>query len=234
MACGPSRSNSVQNTVATLCDLPEELLLEIIQHLDNPALLSLGLTCRCVHFLALDTLFSNNNIHSPKSGWLTAYNTPVETLPALRHALFIQKLDQLYYYFNPPFKRMLEEVRDLRALMSRMPTAGVVKLHFSVVDRHFGVAGREPRGLNAEVWKEEFQGLLDVVLEKGCYELYVEDGATLVGLFSKHIVEFPDVDGELYFYFATQLVPFSQLLELIARKPSRQILMCGSSHPWNL
>ena len=200
MACGPSRSDSDQNTVATLCDLPVELLLEIIQRLDNPALLSLGLACRCVHALALDTLFSKNNIRNPRSGWLTAYQTPVETLPALRNALFIQELDELNYYFNPPVERMLNEVRDLRALMSRMPTARLVKLHFSVVDHHFGVAGREPQGLNAEVWKKEFQGLLDVVLEKGCNELYVEDGVTLIGLDSKHIVEFPDVDGELYFY----------------------------------
>ena len=194
MACGSSSSDSVQNTVATLCDLPAEILLEIIQHLDNPALLSLGRTCRCVHTLALDTLFSNNNIRDPKSGWLTAYKTPVETLPALRIALFIQKLDHLHYYFNSPFERMLEEVRDLRALISRMPTIETVKLHFSVVDGHFGGAGGKFQTLDPEVWKNEFQGLLDVVLEKGCYELYVEGGTTLV---PQHIVEFPDIDGEL-------------------------------------
>ena len=65
----------------------------------------------------------------------------------------------------------------MRAVISCMPTTALVKPHFFVVDHHFGVAGREPQGLNAEVWKQEFQGLLDVVLEKGCYELYVEDRA---------------------------------------------------------
>ena len=200
MACEPSSSNSVQNTVATLCDLPVEILLGIIQHLDNPALLSLGRTCRCVHTLALDTLFFNNNIRDPKSGWLTAYETPVETLPALRIALFIHKLDQLQYYFNPPFERMLEEVRDLRALISRMPTIGTVKLHFFVVDRHFGGVGGKIQTLDQEVWKKEFQGLLDVALEKGCYELYVEGGAALVRVYPQHVVEIPDIGSELNFF----------------------------------
>ena len=93
-----------------LCDLPMELLVEIVQRLDNPALLNLGLTCRCVHSLALDTFFTNNKIHDPQSGWLVAYKRPIEMLPAVRNALFVQKLDQLHYYFNPPVERKLEEV----------------------------------------------------------------------------------------------------------------------------
>ena len=202
MACGPS------NMTTTLCDLPMDLLLEIIQHLDNPALLSLGLTCRCVSSLALDTFFSNNNIHDPRSGWLIAYNTPVETLPAFRNALFLRTLEQVHYYFNPGIERMLEEVRDLHALISRMPTIGVVKLHFSVVDGYFAREGRQV--LNLEVWKKEFQGLLDLVLEKGCYELFVRDGASLIGLDPEHVVEFPDVEGGFYLILPRSFVSFSQ------------------------
>ena len=180
--------------MTTFCDLPMEILLEIVQHLDNPALLSLGLACRCVHSFALETLFANNNIRDPKSGWLVAYKTPVETLPALRNALFVQKLDVLHYYFNPPVERMLEEVRDLRALISRMPTAGLVKLHFSVVDQH-SVEG-DPQVLNSAEWKKEFQGLLNTVLKKGCHELYVQGGAKLIKLYSKRVV---DVEGGFSF-----------------------------------
>jgi hypothetical protein len=181
--------------MATFCDLPAELLFEIVQRLDNPALLSLGLTCHCVHSLALDTFFTNNKICDPKSGWLIAYKTPVETLPALRNALFVQKLDQLHYYFNPPVEIMLEEVRDLHALISRMPTTGLVKLHFSVMDHHFGFGRGEPQVLNSEVWKKEFQRLLDLILEKGCSELYVEGGEKLIGLYPEH-VKFPGVEGK--------------------------------------
>jgi len=181
--------------MATLCDLPTELLLQIIQHLDNPALLNLGLTCRCVNTLALDAFFVNNYIRNPKLGWLVAYNTPVETLPALRNALFIRTLDELHYYFNPGINRMIKEVKDLRAFISRMPTIELVNLHFSVVDNHF--ATEEPQVLNLEVWKKEFQGLLDLVLEKGCDELYVQGGKTLIGLYPEQVVEIPDVEGGL-------------------------------------
>jgi len=195
MAYEPSRSDSGSpNTITTFCDLPMEILLEIVQLLDNPALLNLGLACRCVHSIALDTFFTNNNIRDPKSGWLVAYRTPVETLPALRNALFVRELDILHYYFNPPVERMLQEVRDLRALISRVPTTGIVKLHFSVVDQHF--MGGDPQVLNSAEWEKEFQGLLNLVLKKGCHELYVQGGAKLIKLYSKRIV---DVEGEFSF-----------------------------------
>lgn len=196
MACGPSESKSDLGPSTTLCDLPGELLMEIIQRLDNPALVNLGLTCHHLHFLALNTFFSNNDIHDPKGGWLVAYKTPVETLPALRSALFVRRLDQLHYYFNPPVDRMIEETRDLVALISRMPTIGLVKLHFSTVDQHFNFGGGEPRILDTVLWKEALQSLLELVLEKGCHELYVQGGETLIGLYPKQgdDVESQDVD----------------------------------------
>ncbi|KIM41251.1 hypothetical protein M413DRAFT_445290 [Hebeloma cylindrosporum] len=74
-----------------------------------------------------------------------------------------------------------------------MPTTGIVKLHFSVVDHHLGIPGGERQViLKPKVWKEEFQGLLDVVLEKGCYELHVQGGATLIGLYPSG-AEFEDI-----------------------------------------
>ncbi|KIM41252.1 hypothetical protein M413DRAFT_445291 [Hebeloma cylindrosporum] len=76
MARGSSRSDAVSDTTATLCGLPIELLLEIIQRLDNPALLNLALTCRRMHPFALDIFFSANHIQDPKSGWLAAYRRP--------------------------------------------------------------------------------------------------------------------------------------------------------------
>ncbi|KIM41225.1 hypothetical protein M413DRAFT_445266 [Hebeloma cylindrosporum] len=189
----PSTSDSVPYTMATLCDLPTEVLLEIIQQLDNPALVNLARTCHCVHFLALDTFFSKNDIWEPKSGWVVAYNTPVETLPALHIALFVQWLDQLHYWFNFPMDRMIEEVRALRALVSRLPTIRLVKLHFSVVDQHYFY---EQGALDPVVWKKEVQSLLDLILEKGCSELSVQGGETLVKLYPHHggVVAFPAED----------------------------------------
>jgi len=188
MACEQDPSVST-----TLCDLPAELLLEILQHLDNPALLSLGLTCRCMQSPALCTFFANNDIRDPAAGWLVAYKTPVETLPALRGALFIQKIDQVHYYFNPGVERMIREVQDLRALISRMPAIGLVKLHFSVLDNHF-VRG-ERQVLNPKVWKKELQSLLDVILKKGCYELYIQGGEKLIPLYSGNVVELLEPKG---------------------------------------
>jgi len=199
MVCGSSKSDSDPNTTATLCDLPTELHLEIIQHLDNPELLNLGLTCRCVNTLALETFFYNNNIRNPKSGRLYASCTPDETLPAFRNALFLRKLDEVHYYFNPGIDRTIKEVKDLQALISRMPTIELVKLHFNNVDLYFKL--RELRGerrvVNLQVWKKEFQGLLDLVLEKGCDELYVQGGKRIIRRYAEQVVEIPDVEGAL-------------------------------------
>ena len=141
---------------------------------------------------------------------------PVETLPALRNALFVQKLDELSYSFNPPVERMLEEVRDLRALISRMPTTGFVNLSFFVVDIHF--MSSQPQVLDPEVWKKEFQGLLDIILEKGCSQLYVWGGAELIKFYSKH-VEFPHAEGKVLFLFCPTAVWF---LELMSRQSLSQ------------
>ena len=184
MACRPATCYSCPSTTTTLCDLPAELVLEIGQRLDNPSLLNLCLTCRYLHSLALDTFFANNNIPNPKSGCLVAYNTPVETLPAVRIALFIQTLDQVNYSFNPGIERMLREVHDLHALISRMPTIGYVGLNFMNLDNHF--LYRQPPILNPEVWKKKLQGLLDLILEKGCSQLCIQGGAKLVELYTKH------------------------------------------------
>ena len=108
--------------------------------------------------------------------------TPVETLPALRVALFIQNLDQVNYSFNPGIERMLGEVHDLRALISRMPTIRFVSLDFISVDAHF--MNGEPQVLNPEVWKREFQGLLDLILEKGCYDLCVQGGVRFIEFYT--------------------------------------------------
>ena len=71
-----------------------------------------------------------------------------------------------------------------------MPITGLIKLYFSVVDHHFGFERGEPQVLNPEVWKKESQDLLDIVLEKGCNELYVEGREKLIGLDPKCVVDF--------------------------------------------
>jgi len=177
-------------TSATLCDLPAELILEIVHRLDNPALLNLGLTCRFMQRVAFCTLFADNKICEPTAGWLGASNAPIEILPALRCALFIQWFSQVDYYFNTGVERMLREVQELRGFISRMPAINSVKLHFSAVHNNFGLLGHERQGLNPTVWQKKLQGLLEVVLEKGCSELHVDGGQKLIELYVEGMFSF--------------------------------------------
>jgi len=98
---------------------------------------------------------------------------------------------------------MLGEVHDLRALISRMPTIRFVSLDLMSVDAHFinGV----PQVLDPQVWKKEFQGLLDLILEKGCYNLCVQGGVRFIEFYSKD-AEFPQAEGRSFFCPAARLV----------------------------
>ncbi|KIM41224.1 hypothetical protein M413DRAFT_27617 [Hebeloma cylindrosporum] len=184
LACRTSlRSYSRIRTKFKLLDLPTELLLDIAERLDNPTLLSLSRTCHNLHSLALCTFFAINDIPDPRSGSLLAYNAPLETLPALRIALFIQKLEHVTYYFSTNVERMLREVHDLRALISRMPSIRTVSLDIPLY------LGYVPQVLNPEVWEKEFLGLLNLALEKGCYALSVEGREKLVKFYSKQVTK---------------------------------------------
>jgi riboflavin biosynthesis pyrimidine reductase len=50
------------------------------------------------------------------------------------------------------------------------------------------------------VWEKELQGLLDVILEKGCQELHVEGGKNLIRLYpGTNDMDFPEPEGTFYF-----------------------------------
>jgi hypothetical protein len=55
--------------LATLPDIPNELLFTITHDLNNQFLFNLGLTCRRLNTIALDCFFSKNDIQGPAGGY---------------------------------------------------------------------------------------------------------------------------------------------------------------------
>ncbi|CAA7263312.1 unnamed protein product [Cyclocybe aegerita] len=165
-------------------DLPTDILREIISHLDNDGLLQLGRTCKDTHTLALSEFFSRNDLREPEEGFIVAYKKPIETLPALRAALFVKDLRQLHFYLNPNLDRLIGEVADLRSLAARVSTMEIVRLHFSVVDGWIDAYGQFPSDrMDRRMWKELFTGLLDGILSKSCTQLLVRGGERLKELY---------------------------------------------------
>ena len=183
----------VVSAPATLPDLPNELLLLVIEGLDNEALLNLGLTCRRMNVIAFNHFFSSNNIRNPGGGWFNPYVTsppPVETLPILRSALFVTHLRYFDFTLNMGIERMRGEVADIRVLAARLRTMDVFKISFRYIDR-FSPGLRNC--LPVHSWYRSVSSLLDTVLEKGCTELHVSGGTGFSTLYRGHVQEPPEL-----------------------------------------
>lgn len=183
----------VVSAPATLPDLPNELLLLVIEGLDNEALLNLGLTCRRMNVIAFNHFFSSNNIRNPGGGWFNPYVTsppPVETLPILRSALFVTHLRYFDFTLNMGIERMRGEVADIRVLAARLRMMDVFKISFRYIDR-FSPGLRNC--LPVHSWYRSVSSLLDTVLEKGCTELHVSAGTGFSTLYRGHVQEPPEL-----------------------------------------
>lgn len=124
--------------LATLPDLPNELLFIIFHDLDNQTLFNLGLTCRRMNTVALNHFFSKNDIQDPGGGYFLPdpFNKPelpIQTIPALRSALFVHNLRNFDFVLNPRAKRMREEIADLYVLAARLYSINTFKLTWTTI-----------------------------------------------------------------------------------------------------
>ena len=171
------------STSATLWELPNELLLLIIQDLDNASIFNFGLTCRLMNSIALNYFFVLNNITGLGLGRFVGFqNQPIETLPALRSALFVKRLSYFDFDLNPGIERMRSEVSDIRALAARLQAMGVVSIHFPHGER-IPRSWRRSKCLPMDSWYKTVSSLLVTVLEKGYTELHVVGGTHFSGLY---------------------------------------------------
>ncbi|CAA7263341.1 unnamed protein product [Cyclocybe aegerita] len=129
------RKAYLQAARATLSDLPVELLDEIAQQLDNASLIQFSLICKCTHHLGLHLFFSRNNVSNPAAGSVSVSSTaPVETLWALRVALFVQHLRGIYYTFRS-HRDIMQEVDELTCLLHRL--SSVAYIHIVMIGFQF-------------------------------------------------------------------------------------------------
>ena len=165
--------------LATLTDLPNELLLIVIHDLDNQSLFNLGLTCRRMNTVALNYFFSKNNIQDPARGYFlfNLLKLPIQTIPALRSALYMHHLLDSEFILSPGRKRMSEEVADLCVLAARLHSIKVFRLSFRYLNNSFHL-GRMGVGAADDfmTWYKSVTGLLDNVLDKSCDNLHIEGG----------------------------------------------------------
>ncbi|KAJ2921208.1 hypothetical protein H1R20_g15888, partial [Candolleomyces eurysporus] len=105
--------------LASLKDLPHELLLQIVNELDDAALCALGNTCKDLNNLIFSLFFDKHRITDPLQGWISCYRAPEHTLRAIRCSLSTKNIRNIRYYFNRGIEKLVEEVEDIHAIVRR-------------------------------------------------------------------------------------------------------------------
>ena len=169
-------SNSIP---VNLLDLPSELLQVIASLLDNSSQLQLGLTCKVLNHISLDTFFKQNNVHLPEHNSFSGYQVPNETLWALRAALWLETFTKINYV--PRGDTLLAQIFELYHLIKWLPKVEYVTLSFPLA---MEVVPLQGPGLDVRRWFIAITMLLRVAIEKGCKQMTVDGGEEIKSLYS--------------------------------------------------
>ncbi|KDR76915.1 hypothetical protein GALMADRAFT_246035 [Galerina marginata CBS 339.88] len=192
----------------SILSLPTELLELIFSFCPNATLVKLAQTSKDLNTMALQSFFrrSDDFLEHITNGLLHSWSTPRETSDAVRVAFFLKNLSTVTWSFNPgwecticspnalglcpgcrgdpglrmgPLKRTFDEIANLRAIFSRLPSARSVKFDFHNVQQYptsGGWVGIRRHTVSRDLWRTALVGLLDEALENGCRTLEVENG----------------------------------------------------------
>ncbi|KDR76965.1 hypothetical protein GALMADRAFT_139002 [Galerina marginata CBS 339.88] len=187
------------SSVSMFSDLPTELVVQILQALDDDSLVQLSLTCRNLHFMALDLFFSKTDIDTSRGWLLVTDDPPAPTVRALRCSLKLQDLQKIYFAFTPDFQRLFRDMDDLRGLLARLPSIHIVTLQFGGIDNWaYDLLRSKTRCIEAATLKRRLTGLMDVILEKSCEKLHVLGLTKLSQLYIESTVVQPGPEGAAY------------------------------------
>ena len=80
-----------------LCRIPDELLFQIVDVLDDESACQLGLTCADLHYRALPIVFERSSTKDSSTGRISLYNTGSRhVVRALTTSLFIPDVDEIF------------------------------------------------------------------------------------------------------------------------------------------
>lgn len=169
------------SNLATLTDLPHELLTQIIYPLDAESIYTLAKTCKTLHFFALPLFLSRNSIHIRKQRpECVSISCPSkEGLIALGTSLLARNLRSIQYYGcnTDDAGRLFYDIRALRRLLARLPS-----LH-AFTWAHYPLSGNvvavNDAKLDMQKWSTEFSALVDAALQKSCKDLFINGGDAL-------------------------------------------------------
>ena len=146
-----------------LCRIPDELLFQIVDALDDESACQLGLTCADLHYRALPIVFERSSIKDSSTGRISLYNTGSRhVVRALITSLFIPDVDEIFLWPNMNSEDEFSYILAMTHLATR----------FTQVDFYF--AGwlvtdfLRPWSRDARPWIKNLSAFLNGILGKGC------------------------------------------------------------------
>ncbi|KAJ7498717.1 hypothetical protein FB451DRAFT_7458 [Mycena latifolia] len=158
-----------------LLDLPDELLLLILEHLDPNALLYLAMLSRRLHYISLPMYFMHYGMDNPaEKAEFTMLDSRRDPLTALQMALFIPAITHLscsWPHYETSVHLLFPHIRRLRVLFARLAFVRKVTLVLDTPGGFYDTSGDD-----IETWTLEFGELLNTILKRGCTALTLRYG----------------------------------------------------------
>lgn len=161
-----------------ILDLPTETLEQILEYLGTDELYSVALLCRRLHYLALPMYLTRCGV-TLSSTALELDDDTVQAIPGLRIAGFLHSVKRLSYRFGRRGPDTWIKIEGLIRLVSKLSSVEIVQLEFAEVHDTWASDPKE-RNEKVESGASAVERLLDLVLNKSCEDLTIDDRSFLV------------------------------------------------------
>ncbi|KIJ99317.1 hypothetical protein K443DRAFT_680042 [Laccaria amethystina LaAM-08-1] len=221
----------VPSNLATLTDLPHELLTQIIYPLDTESIYTLAKTCKTLHFFALPLFLSRNGIYirTQLPEYLSMLCPSKEGLIALETSLLATNLRNIQYSgcTTDDANRLFYDIRALRRLLARLPSLHAFTwAHYPSSSNVVAPNDAKP---DMQRWSTEFSTLVDTALQKSCQDLFISGGDTLFTLSSdqRNLQELPAPKSWKFLSYTTR----RKVLSIFSKTENQPLPPCPPPAP---
>jgi hypothetical protein len=216
--------------LATLTDLPHELLTQIIYPLDTESIYTLAKTSKTLHFFALPLFLSRNNIsiRTQLPEHVSMSFPSKEGLIALETSLLATNLRNIQYSCaTDDADRLFYDIRALRRLLARLPSLHAFTwAHYPSSSNVVAPNDAKP---DMQRWSTEFSTLVDTALQKSCQNLSIFGGDTLFKLSSdqRNLQELPAPKSWKFLSYTAR----RKVLSIFSKTENQPLPPCPSPTP---
>jgi len=167
-------------------ELPNEMFIEIAEHLDDPSLLELSATCHTMHGLVFPVYLERHGLQAVRETTELSLDGKVPQLPtlrAIRWGFRANYLTEVRFELHGGVSTLLEEVSLLISIFENAPRLRSVILHARSLNTWaLDAEGRREiaEGFGKQDWLTVYSMLMDAVGRSGCLHLSMPSASNML------------------------------------------------------